>query len=204
MPKRSDRIADELLLANGVWELDPTLPLSPRQVSLITGLSVDQLKERRRTRPPKPPFPFRGIDDRPGSALWYPLGEALDYKRTRLPRTLPALAPPTAPARTFATFLTQALPTDVWPFQRTQDGQWIDFFTALRLGRWIDPEGEGECAWLTLEMYLEQLGAWVNHMGEVARARQLKQELGAAIDEGASSSGKNKATLSRRSLRRPL
>jgi hypothetical protein len=182
MPKRSDRIADDLLLANGVWDLDPTLPLSPRQVSLITGLSVDQLKERRRTRPPKPPFPFRGIDDRPGSALWYPLGEALDYKRNRLPRPLPPLSPPTAPGRTFATFLTQALPTDVWPFQRTRDGQWIDFFTAVRLGQWNDPEGEAECAWLTLEAYLREAALWVEQQKSAATARVLKQEVAAVLD----------------------
>lgn len=89
MSKKRDRISDELLLAKGVWSLDPTLPLSPRQVGLITGLGIDQLKERRRTRPPKPPFPYRGDDDKRGSAVWYPLGEALAYKRDRLPRSLP-------------------------------------------------------------------------------------------------------------------
>lgn len=204
MPKRSDRIADDLLLANGVWDLDPTLPLSPRQVSLITGLSVDQLKERRRTRPPKPPFPFRGIDDRPGSALWYPLGEALDYKRTRLPRPLPALAPPIAPARTFATFLTQALPTDVWPFQRTQDGQWIDFFTALRLGRWINPEGDGECIWLTLEAYLREMALWAEQQKSAMAARLLARELDPSSRTGGEVSGEIKAVRRRGSNHRSL
>lgn len=89
MPKKRERISDELLISKGVWALDPSLPLSTRQVGLITGLGIDQLKERRRTRPPKPPYPYRGDDDKRGSAVWYPLGEALAYKRERLPRTLP-------------------------------------------------------------------------------------------------------------------
>ncbi len=89
MAKKRDRISDELLISKDVWALDPSLPLSTRQVELITGLSMDQLKERRRTRPPKPPHPYRGDDDKRGSAVWYPLGEALAYKRERLPRSLP-------------------------------------------------------------------------------------------------------------------
>lgn len=89
MPKKRERISDELLISKGVWALDPSLPLSTRQVGLITGLGIDQLKERRRTRPPKPPYPYRGDDDKRGSAVWYPLGEALAYKRERLPRSLP-------------------------------------------------------------------------------------------------------------------
>lgn len=200
MPKKPDRISDELLLANGVWDLDPTLPLSPRQVELITGLSMDQLKERRRTNPPKPPFPFRSDDDKPGSAIWYPLGEALAYKRTRLPRPLPALAPPTAPVRTFATFLTRALPTDVWPFQRTQDGQWIEFFTALRLGRWNDPEGEGECVWLTLEAYLREAALWAEEQKSAMTARVLEQEIAPVIDAAAQVSDSGSAVPCRKRI----
>src|SRR6478752_5424775 len=128
MPRKRERIDDELLLANGVWEFDPSLPLSPRQVALITGLGLGQLKERRRTRPPQPPFPFRRDDAKPGTAVWYPLGEALNYKRERMPRTLPMLGSPTSPPLTFSAFLAQALPDDEWPFQRTSDGLLIDFF----------------------------------------------------------------------------
>lgn len=202
MPKKPDRIGDELLLANGVWDLDPTLPLSPRQVELITGLSMDQLKERRRTNPPKPPFPFRSDDDKPGSAIWYPLGEALAYKRSRLPRPLPVLSPPVTSGRTFSSFLAQALPNDLWPFQRTADGQWQDLFAAIRLGQWINPEADAECAWLTLEAYLRETALWAEQQKSAMTARMLAIALearggkeGITTSAGSSGPGTNRRHL---------
>lgn len=111
MAKKRDRVSDELLLGKTVWALGPTLPLSTRQVAFITGLGIDQLKERRRMRPPKPPHPFRGDDDKRGSAVWYPLGEALAYKRERLPRSLPLdFENPNAPSIHRASALESAPP----------------------------------------------------------------------------------------------
>jgi hypothetical protein len=172
MPKKVDRIDDALLLANGVWDLDPTLPISPRQVELITDLSVDQLKERRRTRPPKPPRPFRGDDDKPGSAIWYPLGEALDYKRSRLPDGFPA---PTRSAQTFAAFLDTAAPDDRWPMARLQSGQLIDFFASLRIADLLDPDAP--CEWLSLTDILAQTVQWSSMQNARLDARRLAAEL---------------------------
>lgn len=177
MPRKRERIGDELLLANGVWELDPSLPLSPRQVALITGLGLGQLKERRRTRPPQPPFPFRRDDGKPGTAVWYPLGEALNYKRERMPRTLPTLVSRTSPPLTFSAFLAQALPDDEWPFQRTSEGLLIDFFASLRLGLLSDQTGDGVCAWLSLSSYLDAMKTWVADQQAKAMARSLSATL---------------------------
>lgn len=178
MPRKRERIADELLLANGVWELDPSLPLTARQVALITGLGIGQLKERRRTRPTQPPFPFRRDDARAGSAVWYPLGEALSYKRERMPRLLPALSSPTLPALTFTAFIEKALPHEKWPFQRAADGSLVDFFASLRLGPLSDPNGNADCLWLTFKTYLHTMAQWASRNQSAALRRSIEAKLG--------------------------
>ena len=178
MPRKRERIGDELLLANGVWELDPSLPLTARQVALITGLGIGQLKERRRTRPPQPPFTFRRDDARPGSAVWYPLGEALSYKRERMPRILPALTSPTLPILTFTAFIEKALPHQKWPFQRAADGSLVDFFASLRLGPMSDPNGDADCLWLTFKTYLDTMAQWAAQNQSAALKRSIEAKLG--------------------------
>ncbi|MBN8740413.1 MAG: hypothetical protein J0H86_12975 [Xanthomonadaceae bacterium] len=172
MPAKNDRIPDELLLSNRVWDLQRTAPLSPRQVQLLTGLSIDQLKERRRMRPPKPPLPFQAEDGKAGTAIWYPIGEVLDYVVSLLP--VGAKGP--MPIRTFTEFLGQATPADVWPFARLQTGQPIDFFASLRLGELVDPDAD--CGWLSLTDFLDETSAWI----EQQRSGLTVRKLGAAID----------------------
>lgn len=199
MPRLRERIGDELLVANGVWEFDPSLPLSPRQVALIIGLGVGQLKERRCTRPPQPPFPFRRKDAKPRSAAWYPLGEALAYKRERMPRVLPAMTSPTMPAVTFSAFLTQALPHEKWPFPRAAEGSLVDFFASLRLGALSDPNGDADCLWLTFETYLDTMAQWSTRHQSAALKRSLEAKLGRRDQRHDSDSGTQRAT--RRRLR---
>lgn len=173
MPAKNDRIPDELLLSNRVWDLQRTLPLSPRQVELLTALSLDQLKERRRTKPPKPPLPFQAEDGKPGLAVWYPLGEVLDYIRSLLPRLPSGEA---MPIRTFGEFLDRAMPSDSWPMARLQTGQPIDFFASLQCGDLLDPHAE--CEWISLPDFLDETSAWA----EQQRARLAARRLGAAVE----------------------
>lgn len=173
MPAKNDRIPDELLLSNRVWDLQRTLSLSPRQVELLTALSIDQLKERRRTRPPKPPLPFQAEDGKAGLAVWYPLGEVLDYVRSLLPR-LPSGEP--MAIRTFGEFIDRAMPSDSWPTARLQTGQPIDFFASLRIGDLVDPDAE--CEWLSLTEILDETAAWT----ERQRSGLVARKLGIAIE----------------------
>jgi hypothetical protein len=173
--KREKPISDALLMSNGIWDLDPHLPLSARQVALITDLSVDQLKERRRTRPPKPPLTLqREEDDGALRAVWYPLGEVLAYKQSRLTRVLPPPARPHTTINTFGTFLRFGLPSDQWVFAHTVENQPIDFFASLRLGNLIDPDGE--CGWLTMDEYLSEMSEWT------ARQRSNVQTRGMSVN----------------------
>ncbi|MGN6094264.1 MAG: hypothetical protein ACTHOL_18085 [Luteibacter jiangsuensis] len=56
MPKRIAAIDDQTLLRE-VGHLSDEILLLPSQVAFLTGLSVDMLSERMRTRPPAPPVP---------------------------------------------------------------------------------------------------------------------------------------------------
>lgn len=172
MPAKNDRIPDELLLSNGVWDLQRTAPLSPRQVQFLTGLSIDQLKERRRMRPPKPPLPFQAEDGKPGLAVWYPLGEVLDYVVSLLPVSSKG---PMA-IRTFGEFLGQALPEDSWPVARLQTGQPIDFFASLLHGDKVDPDAE--CEWISLSDFLDETSAWADEQ----RSRLAARKIATAVD----------------------
>lgn len=185
MPKKNEKpISDELLVSNGVWDLEPTLPLSERQVALMTIFSVGQLKERRRMRPPQPPFPMKPDDTiKRGAAVWYPLGEVLAYKKAQLARPLPPIARPSPTTiHTFATFLRLGRLSDSWVFAHTTEGQPIDFFASLRLGKLIDPRGE--CGWLTLDEYLAEMTEWTARQRSQAQTRGLA-ELPAGRDAGA-------------------
>ncbi|MDR3385439.1 MAG: hypothetical protein P4L92_00175 [Rudaea sp.] len=183
MPKKKEKpIPDALLISNDVWSLDPTLPLSARQVALITNLSVSQLKERRRTRPPHPPLPLKVSGrDKKGEGIWYPLGEVLAHKQAQLTRTLPVIVRSGVKIDTFATFMQHGLPTDQWVFAHTLEGQPVDFFASLRLGKLIDPNGE--CGWLTLEAYLIEMNDWTAGQRSDAQTRGLSG-LRAASDVG--------------------
>ena len=79
MPRREAAISDEVLRREAHSLSDDVL-LLPEQVKIITGLSTDQLRERSRTRPPKPPL--REPREGPHNAVWYSLGECRRYRAT--------------------------------------------------------------------------------------------------------------------------
>ena len=175
MPRKVEKISDELLLSNGVYDKDPLLPLSARQVALMTDLSVDQLKERRRTRPPKPPLAFnRGDDADKTRAIWYPLGEVLDYRHQRLARPLPATVIRPAIA-TFTELMARGTSDDEWPFAQTTAGMPVDFFLSLTMGEQID--SEGEVGWQSMQAYLVDLGEWSARQRAGAEKRKLDKGL---------------------------
>jgi len=70
VPKRIPAVSNEMLLFYGK-ELDDLVQLLPSQVILMTGLSENQLHDRKRMRPPLPPFPSQR---KPGASLWYSMG----------------------------------------------------------------------------------------------------------------------------------
>ena len=180
MAKREKPISDDLLISNGVYRLDKHLPLSARQVALITDLSVDQLKERRRTRPPKPPLALkRENEDAESNAVWYPLGEVLAYRASRAARDVPDIVMQRG-IKTFAEFIAHGGPADQWPFTQTREGLLIDFFAALRMGEWIDPEGE--CGWMTKGAYLTAVGDWSQTQRGRAERNGFEAELGKAVE----------------------
>jgi hypothetical protein len=72
VPKRIPATTDEVLRREAGALPDEVLVL-PEQMIILTGLTVANLKERMRTRPPKPPHPEPR--DKPGQALWFSLGE---------------------------------------------------------------------------------------------------------------------------------
>lgn len=155
MSKKREPIPDNLLLANGVWDLEPTLRISSRQVAMLTELSEGMLKERRRTRPPQPPLP---IARKKGSGVWYPLGEVLAFKANGLVRPIPRIKRPTG-IKTFAMLLEKGAPEDTWPFARLKTGQLVDFFAGLRLGDLVDHQAEDD-GWMTLDTYLKDTSRW--------------------------------------------
>jgi hypothetical protein len=70
VPKRIPAVSNEMILLYGTG-LDDQVPLLTSQVILLTGLSQDHLRDRKRMRPPLPPFPSQR---KPGASLWYSMG----------------------------------------------------------------------------------------------------------------------------------
>ena len=170
MPKRGDDpIPDALLLSNGVHELDRDLPLSPRQVRLMTGLSRGDLAEYRRTRPPKPLLAV--VSKKKGAKVWYELGEVLDWRKARKP--VLQKSKPSGGAKTFTAFIARGRMDDEWPFARTREGQLVDFFASLRLGPLLDYGAD--CEWLTLEDFVEESQRWASEVKAQAVARHLSR-----------------------------
>ncbi|MEO7324628.1 MAG: hypothetical protein ABIW82_07345 [Dokdonella sp.] len=166
MPKRGDDpIPDSLLLSNGVHELDRDLRLSPRQVHRMTGLSLGDLAEYRRTRPPKRPLAV--VSEKKGAKVWYELGEVLDWRKARKP----VLQKPSGGIKTFTAFVARGRMDDEWVFSRTKEGQLVDFFASLRLGPLLDYGAD--CEWLTLEDFIEESQRWANELKAQAVSRHL-------------------------------
>jgi hypothetical protein len=169
MGKRgADPIPDAWLITNGVYELDPALRISPKQVELLTGLSYGQLAEYRRTRPPTPPLALSR--DKKGQKIWYRLGDVLSWRRARQPVSAPRRA---KSPDTFHSFLTRSLPNDTWPLAQDREGRLVDFFASLRMSDTIDHRAD--IAWLSLDDFLRKAETWLAKQRTEATARWLSQ-----------------------------
>lgn len=131
--------------------------LLPSQLILLIGLSVDQLKERHRRKPPQPPHPEPR--EKPKQSVWYSLGEV---RRFRAARAEKAALDPEVNAEMarrgknpgFATWLNTAnAQSEPWPCGIVAPhGKPVDAWATIRgevaLGR-----GD-RIRWLSLDEYL--------------------------------------------------
>ena len=150
MPKRVPAI-DDLTLRREAGQLSDDVRLLPSQVTLLTGLSVGQLKERRRVKPPQEPFPEPREKKR--KAVWYSLGAVRAY-RVWLAEAAELDAELTKHG--FANWLNTAdLQSDPWPcaivgpYKRP-----VDFWATVR-GE-VAMDRKDACMWLSLGEYLDQ------------------------------------------------
>ena len=177
MPKRIPAIPDDVLIREAGHLADEVL-LLPRQVQVLTGLSVSQLKERLRTRPPKPPYPEPR--ERPRDALWYSLGEIRRYRGARAEQA-EVNAELAKRGFGFAAWVA-GRPTDPWPFALVGPHRRpVDIWATIR-GE-VPMARTDRLAWLTLDGYLlERLRAEQDETAaaesanRVARAEERKEQ----------------------------
>lgn len=153
MPKRVPAIPDDILRRE-VGHLADDVLLLPIQVTLLTGLSVGQLKERLRTRPPQPPHPEPR--ERPKEALWYSLGEVRRFRAHRVERAaMNAELAKLGFRAGFAMWLnTGTVQSDPWPFALVGPHKRpVDVWGTIR-GEVAMGRGD-RISWLTLPEYLE-------------------------------------------------
>ena len=156
MPRRKRAIDDETLRREAGTLADEVL-LLPMQVLMICGLSEWQLKEHRRTRPPKPPHPEPRAN--PNAAPWYSLGACRHYRvwlqEQEAVNAVMAKRKSETRFAGFAAWLNTAdLQSDPWPcaivgpYKRP-----VDFWATVRgevaIGR------QDACMWLSLGEYLD-------------------------------------------------
>jgi hypothetical protein len=156
MPRRKPAIDDETLRRE-VGNLADEVLLLPVQVMLICGLSEWQLKEHRRTKPPKPPHPEPR--EKPRDAPWYSLGECRGYRKWKQEQAAAnAVMAKRKAERSFAGFVawlnTANLQSEPWPFaitgpHRTPVDAWATIRGEVAMER-TDP-----IEWLTLGEYLD-------------------------------------------------
>jgi len=151
MPRRKPAIDDETLRRE-VGDLADEVLLLPQQVALITGLSVGQLKERQRTRPPNPPHPEPREKER--KALWYSLGAVRGYREWVKEQAAVNAAIAKRQFGGFAAWLNGAdLQSEPWPcamigpFKRPVDA-WATIRGEVSMGR------SAFIRWLDLDQYL--------------------------------------------------
>jgi len=145
----------------------------PQQMAILTGLSVDALKERRRTRPPKPPHPEPR--ERAGNAVWYSMASVRHYRawlaeqanvgRTVAARTLP---------QSFPVWLNTAAPDERWPISLVgAAARPVDFWATVRgevsMGR------KDSCAWFSATEYSTALASSLNLEAAMRSAEKLAE-----------------------------
>ena len=169
-----------------VGSLADDVPLLPKQVILIEGLSVDTLKERRRTRPPQPPFPKPYVK---GDALWYTLGEIRRYRAEKAENIAiqAELNRRHKHQPGFASWLNTS-PAEPWPFALVGPHKRpVDVWSTIR-GE-VPMSRKDTVAFLTVAQYLEKRLA-------AARAEEAAKELAEAkaMAEGRGEQGKTAGT----------
>ena len=132
--------------------------LLPSQLILLVGLSVDQLKERQRRKPPQPPHPEPR--EKPKQAVWYSLGEVRRYRAERaeqakLKAEVDAVMAQRGTHPGFATWLnTSKGHGETWPCAIVgPHGKPVDAWATIR-GEVAMGRGD-TIRWLTLADYLD-------------------------------------------------
>jgi hypothetical protein len=182
MPKRVPAIDDDTLHRE-VGHLADDLLLLPAQVTLITGLSVGQLRERLRTKPPQPPHPEPR--ERPREALWYSLGEVRRFRAWRAER---AVLNAELVKRGFVPGFTAWLHADDhasenWPFaligpNRRPVDAWATIRGEILMGR------TDTIQWLTLDQYLHARLASAQAQAKFEERAQAMEVAKARAEEG--------------------
>jgi len=145
----------------------------PEQMIIVTGFSVHQLKDRMRTRPPKPPLPEPR--EKPGQSVWYSMGAVRRYRQwaAEEQRINQATGRRRGDFSTFADWLNRGRTGDKWPMALVGKRQRpVDFWATLR-GE-VKMSRTDTCAWLTLGDYLERRLAFTQ-VEEEARLRKIRK-----------------------------
>jgi hypothetical protein len=143
---------------------------------MLTGLSVWQLKDRGRTRPPKPPHPEP--KEKPTDLPWYSLGEVRAFRKWRLEQAEITAVIAERKERQgpygFSGWLAHVTP-DPWPIallgslHRPVDA-WSTIRGDVAMGR------SDRIEWMTQDAYLDAMGAWVE-AARVALEREAHEKL---------------------------
>ena len=156
VPKRLPAVSNEMILFYGK-ELDDLVQLLPSQVILLTGLSEDQLHDRKRMRPPLPPFPSQR---KPGASLWYSMGSIREYldwlkKEQKFNKDIGRRRGDFVAYPTFIDWLSTGKISDTWPMAIVGKQQRpIDFWATVRGD--VKMARSDTCEWLTLSDYLDR------------------------------------------------
>ena len=168
VPKRIPAITDEVLRREAGMLADEALVL-PQQMIILTGLSVASLKERMRTRPPKPPIPEPR--EKPGQAVWYSMGEVRRYRQwvAEEQRLNVVTGLRRGGFASFADWVNRGKPTDPWPIASLgPQKRPVDFWATLR-GE-VRMSRTDDCLWMTLAEFLHQRSQIINQ--EIERQDQ--------------------------------
>jgi len=178
MPARVPAVSDEVLRREVGMLADDVL-LLPSQLIMLVGLSIDQLKERQRRKPPQPPHPEPR--EKPKQAVWYSLGEVRRFRAARAEKAAFDGEVNAEMARRgmnpgFAAWLNTAhVQSDPWPCAIVgPHGKPVDAWATIRgevaMGRG-DP-----IRWLSLDEYLD-----ARQMAAMAEARAVDRAKAVAL-----------------------
>jgi hypothetical protein len=157
VPKRIPAVSNEMILLYGTG-LDDLVPLLPSQVILLTGLSEDQLRDRKRMRPPLPPFPSQR---KPGASVWYSIGSIREYlgwltKEQKFNKEIGRRRGDFAAYPTFVDWLNTGKISDLWPMAIVgRQERPVDFWATVRGD--VKMARSDTCEWMTLGNYLSRM-----------------------------------------------